>query len=480
MNIVHFTLAIVFPSASLLKALFVSLNVLSVNCRGVSDYVSSPGDITAYGGPIAYLTIQSLVLFIYLVWFESGSKLGSYFRRGRHRTDAEEKHAMEPEVLEEVERVVASEADGLRVLNLTKAYGTNVAVDDVTFGVRTGEVFGLLGPNGAGKSTIISVIRGDIKPSNTEADVFIENISLRKKMAVARQHLSACPQHDAMDRLTVSEHLEFYARIRGVKDVQHNVDEVIRAVGISKYRNRLGDALSGGNKRKLSLGIALMGNPAVMLLDEPSSGMDVAAKRVMWRTLEAVVPGRSIVLTTHSMEEADRLCSRAGILAKRMLAIGTSDYLRKKHGDRYYVHMLLKSAPNTTPEEAERVTSWIESEKGINGAIIDGGVWHGQVRFSVPATGHSVPRPVSSDTGSDSQDVVKAEGSSPPRLSGGIGSLFERLESCKEELGFEYYSVSQTSLDQVFLSIVGKHNVEEENSGSNKLPKRKWWKLGTE
>jgi ATP-binding cassette subfamily A (ABC1) protein 3 len=144
----------------------------------------------------------------------------------------------------------------------------------------------------------------------------------------------------------------------------------------------MGEKLSGGNKRKLSLGIALMGNPTVMLLDEPSSGMDVAAKRVMWRTLESVVGGRSIVLTTHSMEEADRLCNRAGILAKHMLAVGTSDYLKRKHGDRYYVHLLLKSAPYTESTEEDHVKAWIRST--FNGAEIDEKSHHGQMRFSIP------------------------------------------------------------------------------------------------
>ena len=84
-----------------------------------------------------------------------------------------------------------------------------------------------------------------------------------------------------------------------------------------------------------------MGNPAVMLLDEISSGLDVAAKRILWKTLETVVPGRSIALITHSMEEADRLCRRAGIMAQKMLAIGTTEDLRRKHGNRYHVHILL-------------------------------------------------------------------------------------------------------------------------------------------
>ncbi|KAL8243907.1 hypothetical protein R6Q59_010165 [Mikania micrantha] len=335
LNIANFTMSLIMPAGSLYKALFVSLNVLSVNCRSRDEYVGSPWAITAYGGPILYLVLQSGLLFALIVWWDSGNKFGNFFRLKRRSPDHEEKRTSEHEVLEEIDRVTTSEDDGLKVLHLSKAYGRNLAVDDATFGVKRGEVFGLLGPNGAGKSTTISVVRGDLKAD--DGDIVIDNLSLRRKRNHARQHLSACPQYDAMDRLTVTEHLQFYARVRGVNNVKHNVREIIRAVGLTRFEHRMAEKLSGGNKRKLSLGIALMGNPTVMLLDEPSSGMDVAAKRVMWRTLEAVVGGRSIVLTTHSMEEADRLCNRAGILATRMLTVGTIDYLKKKHGDRYYV-----------------------------------------------------------------------------------------------------------------------------------------------
>ena len=99
--------------------------------------------------------------------------------------------------------------------------------------------------------------------------------------------------------MTAEEHLRFYARARGVANVEHNVDQVLHAVGMAPFKSRLAAKLSGGNKRKLSLGIALMGDPSVLLLDEPSSGMDAASKRVMWRTLSSVSSGRSLVLTTH-------------------------------------------------------------------------------------------------------------------------------------------------------------------------------------
>jgi ATP-binding cassette, subfamily A (ABC1), member 3 len=251
--------------------------------------------MTVYGGPILYLTLQSFFLLGLLLLWDSGLLAGGLQAKFRRR-DVEEKHSTEEEVSNELARVKSSQ-DGLRVLHLTKQFKDNLAVDDVTFGVPRGEVFALLGPNGAGKSTIISLIRGDIKPSG-HGEVLVENVSVTKHRAQARSYLGVCPQFDAMDTMTVSEHLNFYARIRGVEDPRHNAQEVMRAVGLQSYASRMAAKLSGGNKRKLSLGIALMGNPTVLLLDEPSSGMDAASKRVMWRTLASVVPGRSLVLTT--------------------------------------------------------------------------------------------------------------------------------------------------------------------------------------
>ena len=467
--ITHFTISIITPMGSLTRALFVSLNVFSVLCEGRS-ITSYPGKITLYGGPILYLILQSIFLFGVLLWWDSGSLWARLRRKAYKSQDSEELEPVEDEIAAEVKRVSASPDDGLRVLHLTKAFGSNVAVQDITFGAKRGEVFALLGPNGAGKSTTISMIRGDIQPSVGSGEVFVEDIPISKRRALARNSLGVCPQVDACDQMTVLEHLAFYARVRGVENVNNNVQEVIRAVGLESFSNRMAAKLSGGNKRKLSLGIALMGNPSVLLLDEPSSGMDVCAKRIMWRTLASVVPGRSLVLTTHSMEEADALADRAGIMGKKMLALGTSDYLRKKHGDRYHVHLITQTAPHTSMEEMERIRGWILAN--IPGAEVEQKTFHGQMRFSVPA--HSS---LSVTTIEDKDDKI-IETTPPSRAQGsersGIGALFVLLEAQKETLGFEYYSVSQTTLDQVFLSIVSKHNIEEENY--TEVPKRPWYK----
>ena len=474
LRIAHFTISIITPTGSLVRAMFVALNVFSTTCNGHTAIPSYPGQIDLYGGPILYLILQSFFLFGVLLWWDSGS-LWARLRRKQYKSrDDEEVESPEDEIAAEIQRVKAAVDDGLRVQHITKAFGKNIAVQDVTFGVKRGEVFALLGPNGAGKSTTISLVRGDILPSHDSGDIFVEDVSVTKRRAAARNRIGVCPQFDCCDQMDVLEHLEFYARIRGVADVQNNVREVVRAVGLEPFQNRMAAKLSGGNKRKLSLAIALMGNPSVLLLDEPSSGMDVCAKRVMWKTLLAVVPGRSLVLTTHSMEEADALADRAGIMGGKMLALGTSQELRRKHGDRYYVHLITKTAPHSSDEEMDRIKAWILEY--FTGAEVDEKTFHGQLRFSVSASHEHVravePHPESEEKEKEKEkeplkrDAIQKD-TTDDHVPSGIAALFTQLETHKQELGFEYYSVSPTTLDQVFLSIVSKHNIEEENYGAS-------------
>jgi len=460
-NIAHFTIGLVSPIANVQRALFLSLNVFSITCRGHA-FASYPGGITVYGGPILYLISQSLYLLAILLWWDSGTFVRQIREKFRAR-DIEEKHISEKEVSDELTRVESSH-DGLRVIHLTKHFKKILAVEDVTFGVSRGEVFALLGPNGAGKSTIISLIRGDLSPTGRDSQVLVQDVSVAKHRAQARSYLGVCPQFDAMDAMTVYEHLHFYARIRGVEDPRHNVTRVIRAVGLQQYANRMAAKLSGGTKRKLSLAIALMGNPSVLLLDEPSSGMDAASKRVMWKTLASVVPGRSIVLTTHSMEEADALADRAGIMAGRMLALGTADQLRRKHGDAYHVHLVHSQAPHTPDEDMERIRRWVVEV--FPSASVEEKTYHGQLRFAVPAGGAVTRR--MSVVNTDQDAIREADDPGGGGRGNSVASLFTLLERNRGELGFEYYSVSQTTLDQVFLSIVGKHDIQEEEGARSR------------
>ncbi|KAF2717949.1 putative ABC transporter [Polychaeton citri CBS 116435] len=484
-TIANFTIALFFPAGNLLRALLLAFNEFSILCDG-REIRSYAGDIMVYGGPILYLILQAVVLLVVLFWYDSGYKPAFLTRRKQHRTqDVEEDEGVDPEVYDEAVRADGCK-DDLRVLHASKAFRSNLAVQDISFAVPKGETFALLGPNGAGKSTTIGLIRGDTRPSGRDCDILVRDTSILRHRAAARTNLGVCPQFDAMDQMTAIEHLRFYARARGVANVDHNVDQVVHAVGLAPFKHRMAGKLSGGNKRKLSLGIALMGNPAVVLLDEPSSGMDAASKRVMWRTLGAVSSGRSLVLTTHSMEEADALADRAGIMARRMLAVGTADQLRKKHGDAYHVHLVHKDAPYTTTEDTEEIKSFIR--RTFPGAVTEDRVFHGQLRFSVPndrtAAIDEYDYPDTDTSGGSHTDEKKggAMTTIAPTHSGhrtGIAALFAELEANKEKLGFEYYSVSQATLDQVFLSIVSKHNVQEENYARAK--KRKFapgWKGG--
>ncbi|PWW78500.1 P-loop containing nucleoside triphosphate hydrolase protein [Tuber magnatum] len=466
-NIVHFALSVPLPIGSMARALFVALNIFSLSCRD-ERWATNPGEITLYGGPILYLIVQSTCYFLLLLWWDSGRfRLALPWRRARTTSpdsehDAGAAGAEKQYIDAEISRVGSSN-DGLRVVNITKSFSRKmVAIENITFGVSRGEVFALLGPNGAGKTTIINTIRGDMALDSGE--IFVENIPVTRRRSEARSHLGVCPQFDAMDRMTVVEHLRFYAQIRGVKDVEHNVSQVIRAVGLEAFQTRMGEKLSGGNKRKLSLGIALMGNPTVLLLDEPSCGMDAAAKRTMWKTLAGVQKGRSLVLTTHSMEEADALASRAGILAKKMLAVGTSNDLRTRWSDGYRIHLVLKSAPISTEAEMRNVKNWVLSR--FRGAVVEQRSFHGQIRYSIPIWRGE----------SGNENDITPIGASQ-RGGTGVKRVFKALEEAKETLGLEYYSVSQTTLDQVFLTIVGNANVAEEGYEA-KEKKKRWFRRG--
>ena len=450
----HFGIAIVAPILSVLRGLFVSTNMYTLSCSGEVPS-STPGGIMYYGGPILYLVLQTIIYTILVIWIDggfAGTSFGKLFGLGKPPA-ADAPVDTENATLEATEMARMDGAEnGLRVTHLTKSFGSNTAVDNVSFGIERGEIFGLLGPNGAGKSTIISLIRGDIRPTGRHGgDIFVEDYSILTNIAAARSKLGVCPQFDALDLMTVREHLSFYAKIRGIPDPEHQVRAVLNAVGLEAFADRQADALSGGNKRKLSLGIALMGNPTVLLLDEPSSGLDAASKRIMWQTLMNTSVGRSILLTTHSMEEADALTSRVGIISSRMLALDTPDGLRARYANVLYVHLICNSAPRTPVEEMQRIITWVREV--FPQADVDDKTYHGQIRFSVRGADVLAANPGTVVTSEES--IAAGEGA--------VGRMVLLLEKVKAELGFGHYSITPTTLDQVFLSIVRAYEGDEEN-----------------
>ena len=188
----------------------------------------------------------------------------------------------------------STKQDVIRVNGFRKAYtylcGNPVlAVEKVSFGLDYGECFALLGVNGAGKSTTFKTLTRDTIP--TTGQITIAGYDVQKDFQEARKLIGYCPQHDALfPILTVSEHLWFYAKIKGVPaNKRYNmIEKSIEALNLKDHRNKLSQTLSGGNKRKLSVAIAMLGNPPIVLLDEPSAGMDPEARRFMWSVVEKI------------------------------------------------------------------------------------------------------------------------------------------------------------------------------------------------
>lgn len=464
LNTLQYAYGLFTPSGNLLRALLLSLNQSQILCRGEA-FVSYPGAFDAYGCPILYLTLQILVFYAFLVWHDSGRSLPlptlTAFHRNKTPTssDEEEKGKCTPtDVAAEVTRTEESK-DILRVLHMHKHFGANRVVRDVTFGVDGGEVLALLGPNGAGKTTTLSLIRGDIKASDRSSDVRISGISVNSNRLGARRLLGVCPQFNTMDYMTVTEHLSFYARVRGVPDVSNNVAKTIEAVGLTGYRHRMAGKLSGGNQRKLSLATAIIGNPSVLLLDEPSTGMDAVAMRVMWKAIRAISAGRAIVITTHSMEEASSLSRRTAIVDRRLLAVDRTEEVVRKHGGGvWHVHVVLASGADTSTAEMEGVKGWVRST--FPGALVHDELFptsQGQLRFQTSAEKTGV-EDRKGEKGVESSGLEVQQNSSD-RLVG----LLDQLEGQKERLGISYYTVSQATLEDVFLDIIGKQSSGEED-----------------
>ncbi|KAK3328837.1 hypothetical protein B0H66DRAFT_2680 [Apodospora peruviana] len=470
-----YVLDLFFPIGNVFRAMAVGLNLFRLGCRDDGSAVN-PGSWWGYGFPITYLVLQIIVFGALLIWLDSDLSFTMLLRHGRRgantASDNDDGVAVmaAPGVEKEAARVAQSQQqDLLRMVHVTKSFNGTPAVSDVSLGLGEGEILALLGPNGAGKTTIVNMVRGEMRPEHGQ--IFLRDVDVSRHPRLAQKAIGVCPQFDALDLLTARQHLEFYARIKGIDDVKANVEAVMARVGLTAYADRQAAKLSGGNKRKLSLAIALMGNPDVLILDEPSSSMDAAAKRRMWKILAEIAPGRSLLLTTHSMEEADALATRAAILSQRLLAIGTTQSLREEYSNLYHVQLVLKTAPNSTVEETREVEAWVRRE--FVDVTFEGPSLGGQVKFMVPAAGVAKATPVEGEADIGAVKSASLEKEQNHQNHRGVGYFIELLERHREELGLADYSIGAPTLERVFLSVVKDNYVEED--GVTKGRKWKKW-----
>ncbi|WYZ43756.1 hypothetical protein EsH8_VII_000192 [Colletotrichum jinshuiense] len=461
LDAVSYSLGLLFPIMNLFRAMAIGLNVWLVGCREFK-LITDPGSINAYGGPIMLLVIQVLYLFPLLLWLDGQHSFSWPWQKTKQATPEEAIPSPGRDIEMETIGVEGPSNDLLQMSHVSKSFGGKLAVDNVSLRIGESSVLALLGPNGAGKTTLTNMMRGDMVPDM--GSIFLKGVGVQNNTQLAREHIGVCPQFDALDKITARQQLQFYARIKGIKNIQRDVDLVMKRVGLTPHASRLTHKLSGGNKRKLSLAIALLGkcslftvssvfeaniipgNPKVLILDEPSSAMDAVAKREMWKMLSSITPGRSVFLTTHSMEEADELATRVAIMSKRILAIGTSQDLRKRYSNVYNVHLVLRNAPGSTRAEMQDVESWVHNV--FPEASFDAVNLGGQVRFVMPVgTGYSP----------DGRSTVRR--------------LMETLEQHKTSLGVAHYTVGMGTLEMVFLNIMRESDVPE---GEERVKKPLW------
>jgi len=329
------------------------------------------------------------------------------------------------DVVAEGQRANENDPAGSAVVlrHLQKRFGEHRAIRDLSLCLQDGECFGLLGPNGAGKTTTINILAGTSSASAGQA--FVGGVDIKKSPETAHRMIGICPQFDVVvPDMTVEDHLGFYARLKGVpsNEITARVRIVASQVGLDGDAfGSAANTLSGGTRRRLSIAIALVGNPRVLILDEPTTGLDPETKHQIWDIIARVRPGRCIILTTHAMEEADALCSRIGIMAQgSLMCVGTQQHLKEKFGDGLRLKLALRS---TESSEAELIRLKMLVER-------------------ICATAKEV-----FNFGSNRTYIL-------PKASVQLSHSFEELEKARVAGIIRDFALNQTSLEEVFIKLV--------------------------
>uniref|UniRef100_A0A452TYP3 ATP-binding cassette sub-family A member 3-like n=1 Tax=Ursus maritimus TaxID=29073 RepID=A0A452TYP3_URSMA len=328
---------------------------------------------------------------------------------------------------------------GIQIKHLCKEFRvqntTKIAVKDLSLNLYVGQITVLLGHNGAGKSTTLSILSG-LYPA-TSGEVYINGYDVSQQMVQIRKNLGLCPQQNLLfDYLTVSEHLYFYCVVKGMprKARLTEIDHMLAAFNLLDKRNAFSCSLSGGMKRRLSMIIALIGGSKVVILDEPTSGMDPASRRATWDILQQYKQDRTILLTTHYMDEADFLGDRIAIMVKGSLrCCGSSVFLKKIYGVGYHIVMVKEAHCNV--EEISKLLQYhiptATLEKNVNN----------EVSFVLPK-----------------------------EYTHSFEDLFTDLEKRRYELGISSFGVSITTMEEVFFRVSNLEDSQADIQATQTLP----------
>ncbi|XP_028675904.1 ATP-binding cassette sub-family A member 5 isoform X2 [Erpetoichthys calabaricus] len=311
-----------------------------------------------------------------------------------------------------------------------------VAIKNISFCVRKGEVLGLLGPNGAGKSTTVYMLAGETEP--TAGQVLMGDYCTEfQQTENSLEYIGYCPQVNPLwPKITLEEHLQIYAAIKGIgqKEVPGIIKRVVNALELKTHLHKQTKTLSAGIKRKLCFALSMLGNPQIVLLDEPSTGMDPKAKQRMWRAIRAAFKNRQrgAILTTHYMEEAEAVCDRVAIMVSGQLrCIGSIQHLKGKYGCGYSLEIKLREDMELQQvallhKEVLRIFPHAVRQESFTTLMV----------YKVP------------------MEDVKS-----------LAVAFSQLENAKHVFNFEEYNFSQSTLEQVFMEFAKEQENDREEVG---------------
>ncbi|CAF1369748.1 unnamed protein product, partial [Rotaria sordida] len=307
---------------------------------------------------------------------------------------------------------------------------TYLAVNHLNFHVQKRACFGLLGANGAGKTTTFRILVNDIKSTSGKIIINGRNINQTKRDL----EIGFCPQFDwLLHDLTVLETLTLFAKLKGVEasEISEMCNNIVNIFGLETYENRRVQKLSGGNKRKVSAALAFMANPALVFLDEPTTGLDAAAKRKLWKVIRAARDvGLTIIMTSHSMEECEALCTKIGIMKMgQFMCLGNLQHLRNRFGNGYAIKV------KVVGDNVDNIKTQLMSD--LPGIEIQD--QHNEVLFCNVPFSHS-----------------STDGRNSTQLPYNLAHVFEILNKKKEQKIIESYSVTQTTLEQIFVQLAGE------------------------
>uniref|UniRef100_A0A7N0VH06 ABC transporter domain-containing protein n=1 Tax=Kalanchoe fedtschenkoi TaxID=63787 RepID=A0A7N0VH06_KALFE len=408
---------------------------------------------SAMGEVVVIMFLEWLVMLFLAYYSDQTIAAGSgvprsplFFLRSFSKKTSLQRHASKapvqtdkPDVQQEVEKVQQllqeqNLSDSIIVDNLKKIYPgrdgnpEKYAVKGLSLAIPSGECFGMLGPNGAGKTSFISMMIGLTIP--TSGNAYIEQMDIQTQMDSVYTKMGVCPQNDLLwETLTGREHLLFYGRLKNLKGaaLHQAVEESLRGLNLLQggFADKPAGKYSGGMKRRLSVAISLIGDPKVVYMDEPSTGLDPASRNSLWKVVKQAKQGRAIILTTHSMEEAEHLCDRLGIFVDGSLqCVGNPKELKARFGGSYVFTMTTASEHE---EEVERLAMGLSPNAKR--------VYHlsGTQKFELPK--HEV----------------------------NMADVFSAVEDAKSQFAVQAWGIADTTLEDVFIKVASVAQIFKED-----------------